>query len=179
MVVTTKPDNTPLTAADIEAHHIISQVLTPYGTVISEEGIFPWNERNSEEEFWLVDPLDGTKEWAAGGDDFAICISRLVKEEVQLSVTHFSALGETYSLFRGHWPRLHTNEGSSPIPNRSCLNKRWRVVTSKSTKEDPLLARLCNPHWELDQISSCANKLVEVATGRADLYYNPGGKCHV
>src|SRR6478609_6547351 len=64
-IVETKADNSPLTEADHEAHHAIKDVLQQTGIpVLSEEGKqMPYEERKQWNRFWLVDPLDGTKEF--------------------------------------------------------------------------------------------------------------------
>lgn len=72
--VTDKADASPVTAADIAAHQLIArglQQLTPDIPVLSEEDAeTPFAIRQHWQRFWLVDPLDGTKEFIAGTDEF-------------------------------------------------------------------------------------------------------------
>ena len=68
-----KGDNSPLTLADKNAHHRIAAVLEPSGLpILSEEGRdIPYAERKSWNYFWMVDPLDGTKEFIARNGEFS------------------------------------------------------------------------------------------------------------
>lgn len=72
-----KADQTPVTIADHLAHEFIIKMLAPTGLpVLSEEGIhLPYSERQNWEMFWLVDPLDGTKEFIKRNDEFTVNIA--------------------------------------------------------------------------------------------------------
>ncbi len=72
-----KPDNSPLTQADKRAHKIITKLLTPLGVpILSEEGKdIPYSERCKWEALWIVDPLDGTKEFVKKNDEFTVNIA--------------------------------------------------------------------------------------------------------
>ena len=77
--VTTKDDDSPLTAADLAAHHVIVaglQRLTPEIPVLSEESAnVPFAERSQWRRYWLVDPLDGTKEFVQRNGQFTVNIA--------------------------------------------------------------------------------------------------------
>ena len=75
--VSTKADSSPLTLADMESHRIISEKLSPTSIpVLSEEGKdIPYTERRHWSLFWLVDPLDGTKEFVNRNGDFTVNIA--------------------------------------------------------------------------------------------------------
>ncbi len=75
--VTLKPDETPVTVADQQAHEIICSALQATGLpVLSEEGTdIPYEERRHWKRFWLVDPLDGTKEFIKRNDEFTVNIA--------------------------------------------------------------------------------------------------------
>ena len=79
-----KADNSPLTQADKNAHAIISEILdTTNLPVLSEEGKdIPFSERADWELFWLVDPLDGTKEFIKKNGDFTVNIA-LIKNNIR------------------------------------------------------------------------------------------------
>jgi 3'(2'), 5'-bisphosphate nucleotidase len=74
-----KADGSPVTEADLEAHQIICDALAlwdPSVPVVSEEsGVPPWAERETWRRFWLVDPLDGTKEFLKGNGEFTVNIA--------------------------------------------------------------------------------------------------------
>ena len=71
-----KADKSPLTNADLAANDVIMSTLEPSGIVIcSEECVLDSKRRMSEERFWLIDPLDGTKEFIARNGEFCVCIA--------------------------------------------------------------------------------------------------------
>ncbi|WP_286805845.1 3'(2'),5'-bisphosphate nucleotidase CysQ family protein, partial [Marinimicrobium sp. UBA4209] len=74
-----KNDDSPLTEADLAAHRVIVdalQRLTPDLPILSEESEnAPWDERKTWDRYWLVDPLDGTKEFVKKNDEFTVNIA--------------------------------------------------------------------------------------------------------
>lgn len=71
-----KTDNSPVTTADLRSDSIIREHLAPTQfPILSEEVDTPWEVRRQWTSCWCVDPLDGTREFAAGRDDFAVCIA--------------------------------------------------------------------------------------------------------
>lgn len=73
-----KDDNSPVTDADYAADRAIREALAPTGLpILSEEVEVSKSQRQSWQAFWCVDPLDGTREFAAGRDEFAVCIARI------------------------------------------------------------------------------------------------------
>ncbi len=103
--VTYKEDRSPLTLADAQSHQIISeglQQLTPAIPVISEESAPPpFEERKNWESFWLVDPLDGTKEFVNRNGEFSVNIGLIHKSRPVLGVMLAPALHFVYSAFSG------------------------------------------------------------------------------
>jgi len=77
-----KNDRSPLTEADRRAHNAIEEVLQRTGLpVLSEEGAkTPVEERQKWERYWLVDPLDGTKEFVKRNGEFAVCIALMQRD---------------------------------------------------------------------------------------------------
>ncbi len=94
--VTYKEDNSPLTEADLTANAIINRYLreTPYPIISEENVIAPFKQRRCWEACWLVDPLDGTKEFVKQNGEFTVNIA-LVKKEIPL-------LGVIYAPVKGH-----------------------------------------------------------------------------
>jgi len=73
-----KQDDSPVTGADRAAHQLICAALaslTPKLPVFSEEGEVPWQTRRSWQRYWLVDPLDGTREYLRGSAEFTVNIA--------------------------------------------------------------------------------------------------------
>ena len=95
-----KEDDSPLTQADLEANRIIEEGLGELETVlpvISEESDIPeYEERREWERFWVVDPLDGTKEFLKKNDEFTVNIGLVEEGRPTLGVVTAPALGVTY-----------------------------------------------------------------------------------
>lgn len=94
-----KSDESPLTAADLAAHRLISAELPGLLSlpIISEEGELPeFADRYLWENYWLVDPLDGTKEFIAGNGEFTVNIALVQRGQPLLGVVHVPASDVTY-----------------------------------------------------------------------------------
>lgn len=106
-----KDDHSPLTAADRDAHDVIVAELAAWTTdlpVVSEEGTLPAAaERQAWTRFWLVDPLDGTKEFLNRNGEFTVNIALIDGGEPVLGVVHAPAIATTYwaGLGLGSWKR--------------------------------------------------------------------------
>ncbi|MCJ8211046.1 3'(2'),5'-bisphosphate nucleotidase CysQ [Mucilaginibacter sp. RS28] len=96
--VNLKADLSPVTAADIAAHHIILELLEPCGLpVISEEGdTCNYSSRQNYEWYWLVDPLDGTKEFIKRNGEFTVNIALIHKHTPVAGVIYAPALHQLY-----------------------------------------------------------------------------------
>jgi len=104
--VTYKDDDTPLTLADESAHRAVWDHLTSkapgHFPILSEEGKqTPYEERKKWDYFWLVDPLDGTKEFIKGRDEFSVNIALIRKNRPVLGVVFLPALGSLYFAAEG------------------------------------------------------------------------------
>ena len=170
-----KADESPITRADRAAHDILSarlELLAPAIPVLSEEADAAHDPavRRGWRELWLVDPLDGTKEFIGRNGEFTVNVA-LVRDGVPvLGVVAAPALGLTYYAARGHgaWCR-HDGEAARPIHVRPAADPLV-VVGSRSHRGDSLdavLARI-GPH-ELRPMGS-ALKICLVAEGAADFY---------
>src|SRR6185437_16571309 len=121
-----KLDQTPITAADRAAHAIICDALarwTPAVPVISEEGSLPPPDvRRTWSRFWLVDPLDGTKEFLQRNGEFTVNIALISDGEPVLGVVFAPALDLLYLAGRGLGAWKRQNRGpaqrllSHPLP---------------------------------------------------------------
>ena len=72
--IITKPDNTPVSSGDLEVNKILTEKikeLTPNIPIVSEETV-DLNEKNIFSTYWLIDPIDGTKEYIAGKNDYTL-----------------------------------------------------------------------------------------------------------
>jgi len=93
-----KADRSPLTIADMSAHEIIKKKLLVTGIpILSEEGkLIPYSERQYWDRFWLVDPLDGTKEFIKRNKEFTVNIALINNHEPVLGVVYAPALKLLY-----------------------------------------------------------------------------------
>jgi 3'(2'), 5'-bisphosphate nucleotidase len=101
--VKAKADRTPLTIADRRAHLVISEHLTPAGLpLLSEEGrTVPYAERRGWSQYWLIDPLDGTKEFIKRNGEFTINIALIEAGTPMLGVVYAPALDTLYTAQAG------------------------------------------------------------------------------
>jgi 3'(2'), 5'-bisphosphate nucleotidase len=96
--VETKSDNSPLTEADKRAHLAIVQALAPTGfPILSEEGtIPPFKARKNWSQFWMVDPLDGTKEFVNRNGEFTVNIALIENGKPTMGVIYIPVTQEIY-----------------------------------------------------------------------------------
>ncbi len=117
-----KDDHSPVTEADHQAEALIAAGLraaTPGIQVIAEEEAAAGREHDPAADYWLVDPLDGTREFAAGRDEFTVNIGLVRHGAPVLGVVGVPALGELFGgiVGRGAWKR--TAAGQRPIAART------------------------------------------------------------
>jgi len=172
---TTKADRSPLTVADLRAHQIIVhslKALTPDIPVLSEEGtLIPLEERSRWQRHWLVDPLDGTKEFVSGNGEFTCNIALIENHEPQLGLV---GVPVTETLYWGG-PGLGASRkvgdaAATEIRVERRAHTPLRVIGSKSHRGDSLdvlFARL-GPHVFVPVGS--ALKFCLIAEGAADFY---------
>lgn len=175
-----KPDRSPVTTADFAAHRVIEAglaALDPARPALSEEGgIPPWRERRHWTEYWLVDPLDGTRELLARRPEYTVNIALLQDGRPALGVVYAPALDELYYACRdgGAW---RVDGGGEPRPARSrvCPAGTPLKVAARHRYASPpvrtLLERLA-PVAEFRLGSSL--KSCRVACGELDLYPRHG-----
>ncbi|ACY17545.1 3'(2'),5'-bisphosphate nucleotidase CysQ [Haliangium ochraceum] len=173
--VQTKDDASPLTAADLAAHRIIADALrerTPDIPVLSEESeSLPFAERALWPRFWLVDPLDGTKEFIKRNGEFTVNIALIEGHTPRLGVVHLPAQAATYVgvVGDGATKQMGSDE-PQPIRVRPAPDSGLRVAVSRSHPSEALTAFI-------DELGECetiplgsALKLCYVAEGDIDLY---------
>jgi len=170
-----KEDRSPLTAADMAAHNAIVaglQVLTPELPVLSEESKdVPYAERRQWNTYWLVDPLDGTREFIKRNGEFTVNIALIHGTESVLGVVHVPVSGLIYKACRGGGAFKQPRDGEAhPIHVRERAGDPLVVAGSRSHRGDSLQHFLGNiGDYEMISMGS-ALKLCLVAEGRADIY---------
>ncbi|HKK07139.1 MAG TPA: 3'(2'),5'-bisphosphate nucleotidase CysQ [Gammaproteobacteria bacterium] len=170
-----KDDKSPLTEADMAAHNAISAglgVLSAELPVLSEESAeIPFDQRRQWDRYWLVDPLDGTREFIKRNGEFTVNIALIEGHQAILGVVHVPVSGVTYFAARGHG--AFRQDGDSvpvPIHVRRYEGGRVTVAGSRSHRGDSLNRFLSNlPDYEIISMGS-ALKSCLVAEGKADIY---------
>ena len=170
-----KADRSPVTAADLAAHQIIVaglKRLTPDLPVLSEESsAIPFEERRRWGSYWLVDPLDGTKEFISRNGDFTVNIALVQNHAPVVGVVHIPVEGLSYyGVVNAGAYRRKTGGAPEPIHVRPLGNGPVRVVASRSHRGELLdgyLAKL-GAHETVSRGS--ALKFCLVAEGAADVY---------
>lgn len=173
--VVTKDDHSPLTQADLASHEVITRALaelTPDIPVLSEEsdGIEA-NERLSWNRYWLIDPLDGTKEFINRNGEFTVNIALIDAHRPRLGIVHVPTRQKTYFGVVGEGAWLQAgNEAARRIQTRRPAADIPVVVGSRS-HANPALETCLAPIGAHDMISMGSSlKFCRVAEGAADLY---------
>jgi len=184
-----KEDNSPLTRADKNAHQVITEILeTTNLPVLSEEGKnIPYEERKDWELFWLVDPLDGTKEFIKKNGDFTVNIALIKKNIPVAGVIYIPVSGILYfsenslGAFKtdySNWADLEIENFDflTDISDKLPLSKpeKYTVVGSRSHLNDDTKAyfqKLEKEHGKIEILSRGSSlKFCMIAEGKADIY---------
>ena len=172
-----KADDSPLTLADQAAHHYIAgrlQELSPEIPLLSEEGKhLSYEERSQWTRFWLVDPLDGTKEFVKRNGEFTVNIALVENGESVAGVVHVPVKGETYYAIKGEG--AYVVRGKNP-PVRiqaspfGMKDAGLRLVCSRSHLS-PEVEEYVNQFDQPEKVSMGSSlKFMLLSEGRADIY---------
>lgn len=185
-----KADNSPLTIADRKAHETISGFLsrTPY-PVLSEEGKhLPYTERSTWDTLWIVDPLDGTKEFIKRNGEFTVNIALVkngvpvmgviylpVKQELYFAEEHAGAykLSGITSREGGGATLEELMASATRLPAVAARDK-FIIVASRShltSETEAYIEEMKRQHLKVELVSSGSSiKICLVAEGKADVY---------
>jgi 3'(2'), 5'-bisphosphate nucleotidase len=179
--VTAKADDSPVTAADLAAHQVIVAGLArlaPHIPILSEEDCdVPLSVREGWTQWWLVDPLDGTKEFIAGTEEFTVNIALVVGGEVVFGVVTMPVTGRAWwgGAGLGAWCQA-ADSAPAPIETQAAppAGQPFTVVASRrhsSPQQQALLAGLENAVGPLSLTSIGSSlKFCLVAEGVAHCY---------
>ena len=169
-----KADKSPLTAADLASHHAIVDgltALTPDIPILSEESAsLPYTERSTWQTYWLVDPLDGTREFIKRNGEFTVNIALIEDGVPVLSVVYVPVTGVSYLACKGQGAFKQEAGERRAIRVRKLGTGPLMVVGSRSHRGESLnqfLEKL-GEHEMVGMGSSL--KLCLVAEGAADIY---------
>jgi 3'(2'), 5'-bisphosphate nucleotidase len=169
-----KEDDSPLTLADLESQRVIVDGLrriTPDIPILSEESAAaPWAQRQTWRELWVVDPLDGTREFIKRNGEFTVNIALVVEHEPILGIVAAPAQGITFWGIAGAGAFSRRHGGEAKRIQTSLPQVPLRVVGSRSHPSAQTAAYLTRlgPHAITEVGSSL--KFCLLAAGRADLY---------
>ena len=170
-----KKDFSPITEADNISHKIITErlkILTPKIPIISEENSeVPYEIRSRWEKYWLVDPLDGTKEFIKKNGDFTVNVALIHNNTPIFGVIHIPVTNETYwgSKINGSF-YSNSNNDIKQIRVSKKKNKRIRLVASRSHPSkmlNKLLEKIVD--YEILKVGSSI-KFCHIASGQAECY---------
>ncbi|MDE2305503.1 MAG: 3'(2'),5'-bisphosphate nucleotidase CysQ [Gammaproteobacteria bacterium] len=169
-----KDDESPLTHADLESQRTLLaglSRLTPGVPILSEESAHAsWEERRHWNELWVVDPLDGTREFVKRNGEFTINVALVRAHEPVLGIVAAPALGLVYWGALGHGAFRAEPGGSVTAIRVSAPHDPVRVVGSRSHATPETQAYLRGlPRCETRPIGSSL-KFCRIAEGAADLY---------
>jgi 3'(2'), 5'-bisphosphate nucleotidase len=173
-----KDDNSPLTLADLESQRVIIeglQRITPEVPILSEESAAaPWAQRQTWPELWVVDPLDGTREFVKRNGEFTINIALVVQHEAVLGVVCAPAQKVTYWGFRGGGAFTRAGGAETRAIHTVPPQHPVRVLGSRSHESSQTAAYLARlgPHVVSGVGSSL--KFCLLAEGKAELYVRFG-----
>lgn len=186
-----KADKSPLTTADKASHRIIVQALeaTPYPVLSEESAEIGYDDRKDWRTYWLVDPLDGTKEFIKKNDEFTVNIALIEEGHPVMGVVYAPVLQTIYygsqiaDMAQGAWRARNCKDKSvseimasatpCSIRHASCA-MGLRVVASRShcnAETQKFIADLERKYGDVELVSSGSSlKLCLVADGSADIY---------
>lgn len=173
--VTTKDDDSPLTQADLAAHREIAaglSELTPDTPQLSEEGAdIDYDTRSEWREYWLVDPLDGTKEFINRNDQFTINIALIQDGRPVLGAVYAPALALLWFGAHGLGAFRREDDGEAePIRVSPARIDKPRILVSRSHRSDAI-ERMLSGMGDYEPVSMGSSlKFCVIAEGAADFY---------
>jgi|TARA_Y100000590_G_scaffold142791_1_gene163878 3'(2'), 5'-bisphosphate nucleotidase len=174
-----KEDGSPLTEADLISHKILVEGLNSLGlnfSILSEED--KPKHKLDDETFWLIDPLDGTKEFLDKNGDFTVNVALIEKGSPLLGIVSAPAKGELFKGILGVGAYKTNDDGQTEIKTKT-LNKELITITvsrSHQTEKDKQVLNSISKNFnEIEIIEAGSSlKLCRVAEGLADIYCRMG-----
>tara|TARA_R110000868_G_scaffold91080_1_gene252631 strand:+ start:11507 stop:12358 length:852 start_codon:yes stop_codon:yes gene_type:complete len=184
--VTTKQDDSPLTSADIASHKIITselQKLYPNIPIISEEQKnLPFSDRKNWETFWLIDPIDGTKEFIEKNDEFTVNIALIHNHVPIFGAIHAPALDVLYYGYENQSFKVNNFLNTTDIENNKISIKVKKldinnitIATSRRHNKEKLSHLINQVFPKAKTIPKGSSlKMCLIAEGIADIYLRLG-----
>ncbi|WP_024869050.1 3'(2'),5'-bisphosphate nucleotidase CysQ [Pseudoxanthomonas suwonensis] len=172
--VAQKDDASPLTAADLAANRIIVEGLerlTPDVPVLSEESAkVPWDTRQHWATYWLVDPLDGTREFVKRNGEFTVNIALVHHHVPVLGVVQAPVGGQVWHAVRGEQAYRRDGHRDTQLRTRSPATAPLKVAASRSHR-DARTQGVLDRMGEIEEMSLGSSlKFCRIAEGGLDVY---------
>ena len=176
-----KDDESPLTKADLASHKIITdsiKKITPDIPILSEEEFIDWKIRKKWKKYWLIDPLDGTKEFIKKNDEFTVNIALIENNRPILGVIYTPALNELFYSIKNFGSykiltkkKLNTLKEAKRISINKKKSNKIKIVGSRS-HSNPVLEKWVNKNFNEFNIlqKGSSLKFCLIAEGSADIY---------
>jgi len=181
IIIKSKEDNSPLTIADINSNNIIINKLKNIDIsipILSEESLVNWSERKSWRKYWLIDPLDGTKEFINRNGEFTVNIALIEKNHPIFGVIYAPAKSLLYYAIR--------NNGAFKTNTSLKINNldQFKIIKSNKKQSDPIKVIGSRSHSNIEFTNWLKNNLDNyelvkagsslkfclIAEGYADIY---------
>ncbi len=175
--VTIKSDNSPVTSADLSANDIIEDAIAtnfPDHAILSEETASLFQQCDSDY-CWIIDPLDGTKEFIKQNDEFTVNIALTYQSEIVMGVIYAPIFDEMYYAIKsqGAWYIHGDDRCKIHVSDRKC---DLHVLTSRSKQSSRNKEYLKKNAEKIKKVTAMGSSLkgCRIAKGDYDVYYNCG-----
>ena len=178
--IQTKSDNTPVTEADLFVSQFLIEKLTalfPDIPVLSEENCnIPFEQRQTWQTYWLIDPLDGTQQFIDRTDQFSVLITLVQNHQPVMGVIHFPILNITYYAMKGFGAFKQSDKEIKTLqPRKIDLTKPLKIAVGATTSQEKVRSILAkNLACEFTVVGSSSLKSGLVAEGAVDCYIRLG-----
>ena len=179
--ITFKADESPLTQADLASNKLITDTIkkiTPNIPILSEEEFIEWDVRKEWKKYWLIDPLDGTKEFIKKNGEFTVNIALIENNRPILGVIYAPASNELYFAKKNFGSykiltnkQLNTLDNAKKISIKINKTNKVKIIGSRS-HSNPILQKWVSKNFNDFQIlqKGSSLKFCLIAEGFADIY---------
>ena len=179
--ITFKADESPLTQADLASNKLITDTIkkiTPNIPILSEEEFIEWDVRKEWKKYWLIDPLDGTKEFIKKNGEFTVNIALIENNRPILGVIYAPASNELYFAKKNFGSykiltnkQLNTLDNAKKISIKINKTNKVKIIGSRS-HSNPILNKWVSKNFNDFQIlqKGSSLKFCLIAEGFADIY---------
>ena len=167
-----KSDNTPVTNGDIEVNEILTKrisEITPNIAIISEENIFHKNDKNLEN-FWLIDPIDGTRDYIGGGDEFTLNAALIINKKPAIGIITAPAKKRVFYSYGLSNSYELINDQEINLINKKKNFKEFKAVSYSDELKSEILEIHKKYNITSHQKMKSSLKFCVVAAGEFDLY---------